>query len=215
MKRSTALLAAVLAGSALCAAAQAPAASTAAAPAGPVKIAVINFQAAVAQTNEFQRDFADLKKKYTPKRDQLQALSTEVENLKKQLQAGAATMPDAEKAAKAKAIDDKQKQLQRDAEDDQNDFQQEMQQTFGGVASKVGDVLVAYAQEHGFTVVLDGGEQQVPVVLYAVPSADITKAVIDAYNTKSGIPAPPAEPASAPASKPATSHPAAKPPVQH
>ena len=32
--------------------------------------------------------------------------------------------------------------------------------------------------------------QQVPVVLYANQSTDITKAVIDAYNTKSGIPAP-------------------------
>ena len=33
-----------------------------------VKIAVIAFQAAVTQTNEFQRNFADLQKKYEPKR---------------------------------------------------------------------------------------------------------------------------------------------------
>ena len=31
-----------------------------------------------------------------------------------------------------------------------------------------------------------------PTVLYAVPQTDITKAIIDAYNVKSGIPAPPA-----------------------
>ena len=140
MKPSTALLAAIFAGFALNAAAQAPAA--AAAPAGPVKIAVINFQAAVAQTNEFQRDFADLTKKFTPKRDQLQATSTEIENLKKQLQSQAATLSDADKASRARAIDDKQKKLQRDAEDAQNDFQQEMQQTYGTVAQKVGQVLI-------------------------------------------------------------------------
>ena len=34
----------------------------------PAKIAVIAFQVAVAQTNEGQRNFADLQKKYEPKR---------------------------------------------------------------------------------------------------------------------------------------------------
>ncbi|HEX7729049.1 MAG TPA: OmpH family outer membrane protein [Terracidiphilus sp.] len=210
MKPSTALLAAIFAGFALNAAAQAPAA--AAAPAGPVKIAVINFQAAVAQTNEFQRDFADLTKKFTPKRDQLQATSTEIENLKKQLQSQAATLSDADKASRARAIDDKQKKLQRDAEDAQNDFQQEMQQTYGTVAQKVGQVLISYSEEHGYTVVLDGGDQQAPVVLYAAPSTNITKEIIDAYNVKSGVPAPPPPAAGAPAApRPAAAKPAAKP----
>jgi outer membrane protein len=210
MKLTTALLAAVIAGSALGASAQAPA--TTAAPAGPVKIAVINFQAAVAQTNEFQRDFADLTKKFTPKRDQLQAASTEIENLKKQLQSQAATLSDADKASRARAIDDKQKKLQRDAEDAQNDFQQEMQQTYGTVAQKVGQVLISYSQEHAYTLVLDGGDQQVPVVMYAAPSTNITKEIIDAYNVKSGVPAPPPPAAGAPAApKPAAAKPAAKP----
>ena len=38
-------------------------AATAAAPAGPTKVAVIAFQVAVAKTNEGQRNFADLQKK--------------------------------------------------------------------------------------------------------------------------------------------------------
>jgi hypothetical protein len=65
-----------------------------------------------------------------------------------------------------------------------------MQQTFATVAGKVAETIDSYAKEHGYTLVLDGGNQQVPVVLYANQSTDITKAVIDAYNTKSGIPAP-------------------------
>ena len=57
------------------AAAQSPAVAAAApsetaAPAGPAKIAVIVFQEAVAGTNDFQRRFADLQKKYEPKRQQ-------------------------------------------------------------------------------------------------------------------------------------------------
>jgi outer membrane protein len=174
----------------------------------PAKIAVIAFQAAVTQTNEFQRNFGDLQKKYEPKRDHLKSLNDEIGTLQKQLQAQGATLSDAERESRAKAISDKQKQLQREQEDDQNDFQQEMQNTFNGVAQKVGEVLVAYAQQHGYTLVLDGGEQQAQMVLYANPATDISKAILDAYNLKSGVPAP-TQPAAA------TPKPATRPPAQH
>ena len=177
-------------------AAPAPAGTAAAAPAGPPKIAVVAFQVAVGQTNEFQRDFADLQKKYDPKRQQLKVLSDEVDNLTKQLQAQGDKLSDSERATRAKTIDDKKKQLQRDGEDAQNDFQQAMQEMYSGLASKVYDVLSAYAQQHGYTLVLDVAQQQTPV-LYAVDSTNITKPIIDAYNQKSGVPAPPAPPAGA------------------
>jgi outer membrane protein len=171
-----------------------------AAPAGPPKVAVIAFQAAVGQTNEFQRNFGDLQKKYEPKRQELKTLSDSIEALQKTLQTQSATLNDETREKDSREIAEKQKQLQRDQEDDQNSFQQDMQDTFNGVASKVGDVLIAYAQEHGYTLVLDGGDQQTQMVLYASPATDITKAILDAYNTKSGVPAPVAgQPATAPA----------------
>jgi outer membrane protein len=74
-----------------------------------------------------------------------------------------------------------------------------MQKTINTVAGKVGQVMTDYAEKNGFTLVLDAGDQQSTAVLYAVPSTDITKAVIDAYNQKSGIPAPPAADAPTPA----------------
>jgi outer membrane protein len=169
-------------------AATAPAAT--AAPAGPAKIAVVGFQEAVAQTNDFQRRFADLQKKYEPKRQEIKTLNDQITSLQKELQAQSATLTDADRATKAKLLDDKQKDLKRSGEDAQTDYQQDMQQTFGAVASKVAETLDAYAKEHGYTVVLDGGNQQLPVVIYANPAVDITKAVVEAYNVKSGIPAP-------------------------
>ncbi|MGB9406240.1 MAG: OmpH family outer membrane protein, partial [Terracidiphilus sp.] len=45
----------------------------------------------------------------------------------------------------------------------------------------------------GYTLVLDVSQQQTPV-LYVNNGYIITKAVIDAYNLKSGVPAPPAQP---------------------
>ncbi|HUB30355.1 MAG TPA: OmpH family outer membrane protein [Terracidiphilus sp.] len=218
MKPWMGLAAVLFSGFAMSVAAQTGAASTGASAAGsaaaadlPTKIAIISFQAVVTQTNEFQRNFADLQKKYEPKRTELKTLNDEIETLQKQLQAQGATLSDAERENRARTISDKQKQLQREQEDDQNDFQQEMQDTFNGVASKVGNVLVAYAQQHGYTVVLDSGDQQVQMVLYHSPATDISQAILDAYNTKSGVPAPAAGPPSAPTPRPS----APKPPAQH
>src|SRR6185437_14736893 len=103
MKRSIVLPVVLFSGSALFAGAQAPAAhpagaapATAASPAGPGKIAVIAFQVAVGQTNEFQRNFADLQKKWDPKRQELQTIDSQIANMTKQLQSQASTLSQAE-----------------------------------------------------------------------------------------------------------------------
>ncbi len=208
MKRSLVLIATLASGIALSAAAQTLTAPAASAPAGPAKIAVIAFQVAVAQTNEGQRNFADLQKKYAPKEAQLKTAGEEIDNLTKQLQAQAEKLSDTERASRAKVIDDKTKQAKRELEDAQNDMNSEMQEMYNALASKVYDALATYAQQQGYTLVLDVAQQQNPV-LYASDSTNITKAVIDAYNLKSGVPAPPPVPAGAVKTTPAATRPAA------
>ena len=225
MKHLLAPVVILASGMALSAAAQMPAApglsqapaSAPSAPAGPAKIAVIAFQLAVAQTNEGQRDFADLQKKYVPKETALKNLNDEIENLTKQLQTQGATLSEAERNTRAKTIDEKKKQLDRETEDLKNDGQQDMQDLYNGLASKVYDSMQAYAEKEGFTLVLDISPQQSPV-LYASEGSNITKQVIDAYNVKSGVPAPAPQTGaqtkpSAPATRPSTSAP--KPATSH
>ncbi len=188
MKRTLAIALTLASGLSLSAFAQ-TSARPAAAPATS-KIAVIAFQAAVAQTNEFQRNYADLEKKFTPKRDELKALNDQIEADTKQLQTSSTTLSESERASKAASLDAKKKQLQRDAEDAQTDFQQQMQDIFKGVAAKVYETMSTYAKQQGYSVVLDASQQENPV-LYAVDSVNITKQVLEAYNQKSGVPAPP------------------------
>ena len=199
MKRTLALALTLASGFALNAAAQTPAPAATAAPVAPVtaKVAVIAFQVAVAQTNEGQRNFSDVRKKFEPKQAQLKALNDEIEGLKKQLQAQGDKLSAAESATRTKAIDDKTKSLQRSAEDAQNDFQQEIQEMYNGLASKVYEVVETYAKEQGYTLVVDVSQQQSPV-LWAADSTNITQPIITAYNAKSGVPAPPPD-TSAPA----------------
>jgi outer membrane protein len=204
MKQSVAAVLVLASGFALSATAQSPAtpgppASTPAVPAvaRPSKIAVINFQLAVAQTNEGQREFVALQKKYAPKEASLKALSDEIDNLTKQLQTQGASLTDVERSTKAKSIDDKKKQLDRESSDLRDQGQQDMQDMYNALASKVYDVMQSYAEQEGFTLILDASQQQTPV-LWASDGTFITKQVIDAYNVKSGVPAPAAAQQAAP-----------------
>jgi len=193
MKRSLVIAILLASGLTLGAAAQTPAAP--AAPAGPSKIAVIEFEAAVASTNEGERNFADLKKKYV-----LKSQSDEIDSLTKQLQAQGSTLSEAARASQARTIDEKKKKLDRDAEDLRTQGAQEANDMYNALASKVYDVLSDYAKSQGYTMVLNRTQQQNPILI-ALPSIDISKAIIDAYNVKSGVPAQP-NPVAAPAAAP-------------
>lgn len=170
--------------------------TTTTAPAGPAKVAIILFQPAVAQTNEGQRDFGQLRSKFEPKQTQLKQQSDEIDSLKKKLQASGDKLSDSERQAQTRDIDAKEKALQLAAESAQNDFTGEMNDMYQQLAQKVYGVMQSYAQQNGYTVVLDASQQQSPV-LFASDSTNITEAVVQAYNAKSGVPAQPAQPAGA------------------
>lgn len=170
--------------------------------AGPTKVAIINIQAAIANTNEGQRDLDALQKKFEPKQIELKSLSDEVDNLKKQLAAQTDKLNDDERNKRVQTIESKQKTLQRNLEDAQNDYQSQSNEIAQRIGSKLMQSLDSYAKQNGFAVVIDVSSQQSPV-LWAAQSVDITKPVIDAYNVASGVAPPP------PSTKPAISAPSA------
>jgi outer membrane protein len=157
--------------------------------AAPNKVAIINIQAAIANSNEGQRDLEALQKKFEPKQIELKSLSDEVDNLKKQLAAQTDKLNDEERTKRVQAIDSKQKTLQRNLEDAQNDYQTQSNEIAQRIGTKVMQVLDKYAKQNGFAMVIDVSTQQSPV-LWAAQSVDITKPIIEAYNQESGVPAP-------------------------
>ncbi len=180
-----------------------------AAPAVPAsaKIAIIAFQQAVAATNEGQRNFAQLRVKFEPKQAALKAQSDEIDSLKKKLQDAGSNLSEPERDSQLRTIDEKTKSLQRSAEDAQNEASGAMNDMYQQLAQKVYAVFDAYSNHNKFTLVLDTSAQQTPV-LWANGSTDITKAVVDAYNVKSGVPPQPAAGASTPsAPRPSSSTP--------
>ncbi len=173
-------------------------ASSAPAPTGATKIAVIAFQPAVASTNEGRAAFAKIQQKFQPKQTELKGVSDQIDTLKKQLQASGSSLSPEARATQLRTIDDKEKSLQRQAQDAQSDFQQAMTEAYQGIAQKFYSVMQDYAQSNGYGLVIDMSTQQTPVV-WASKGADITEAVVKEYNDKSGVAAPAAQPAAAPA----------------
>ncbi len=175
-------------------AATAPAAA-AAVPAS-AKVGIVNIQAAIVGSNEGQRDFEELQKKFDPKRQELEGLNKEVDELQKKFNAQGDKLNDEARADLLKQIDSKKKQLQRNYEDANTDIQAQQNDIANRIGQKLVSVLDKYAKANGFTVVLDVSGQASPV-LWAASSVDITQSVVEAYNAESGVPAPPKKAAAA------------------
>lgn len=159
-------------------------------PSGPEHLRTISFSVAVMQTNEAKRDFEVLEKKFAPRQRDLQSLSSEIDELRKQINDLRARLSDSELNARTQTLAAKQKQLERAEEDYRNDSQSDGEQAFRRIGQKVFDFLQTYARDHGYTMVIDRGNENIPVVLFATPKADITNEVVSAYNAKAEIAAP-------------------------
>jgi outer membrane protein len=177
-------------------------------------IVTVSFNAAVLQTAEAQQQLSALQTKYAPRQAQLKTLSDQVGELQKQLQAASDKLSDTERASREQSLGIKEKQLQRDSEDYKTDSQTDSQQVFQGVAQKMFTFLQTYAQQHGYSMIVERGSDAAPVVWYVAGNLDITDALVKAYNAQSGVAAPAAtgaaKPAPASPQKPRTAAPAPK-----
>ncbi len=173
------------------------------------KIGIVSIQQAIVDTNEGQKEFSALETKFTPKKTELESQNAEVENLKKQYDAQKDKLSPEAGATQVKNIEAKQKLLQRNYEDAQTEFQQAQQEVVNRIGTKLLTVLEKYAKDNGYSVVLDVSNPQTPV-LWFDDRSNITKQVVDAYNTANPAAAPPSKGNAAPAGqRPAAARPAA------
>lgn len=179
------------------------------------KIGTINVEGAIFASNEGQRDFDTLSKKLEPKQTELKTKNDEIDSLKKQLNTQGDKLNEEAQASLRKQIDTKQKALERDAQDAQEDARGQENEIAQRILQKMAPMIVDYAKNNGFYLIIDASaNNQWPngPVLWNSGAQDITKAVVDAYNAKSGV-APPPKPAAGTGTRPAggaaTSKPAA------
>ena len=165
-----------------------------------VKIATINIQGALVSTKDGQKAGAELESKAAPKRKSVEARQNEINSLKDQLQKGQNTLSEAAKNDLYRTIDQKTKTLNRDMQDIQDELDQDQQKILNELGQKMIAVIGKYAQEKGYTMVLDVSNPQTPII-WASNSIDITKDIIELYDKDNG------------ATTTTTAAPSSKPPI--
>jgi outer membrane protein len=165
------------------------------------KIGIVNLEQAIYACNEGQRDFQTLEKKLEPKQAELKSMSDELDGLKKQLSAQGDKLNEEAHNNLVTQISQKQKVFDRTMQDARDDAQGQQQEIAQKVLQKLGPLLVKYANDNGYGLIIDSSKPwpDGPVII-AGRSFDITGAIVQAYNTESGVAAPAA-------SKPAATRP--------
>ena len=155
------------------------------------KVGIININEAIIGSNEGRRDMETLSKKFEPKQTELKSQNDELESLKKQLETQGPKLNDDAAATLKRQIETKQKSFDRAYQDFQEEAGNQQQEVAGRVLQKMAPIIVKYAQDNGFGVIVDTSKPWPQSnVLWWGEAVDITKPVVDAYNVQSGVPAP-------------------------
>jgi len=176
------------------------------------KVGAINIEGAIFGSNEGQKEVQTLQKKFEPKQSELKQQNDELDQLKKQLSTQQDKLNEEALANLKKQIEGKQKSFDRSMQDAQEEFGSQQQDIAGKILQKMAPVIMKYAQENGFGMIVDTSKPwpQSPI-LVAGEGVDITKQVVDLYNAQSGVAAPAAPSSTKPAAPKPSGAGAAKP----
>jgi outer membrane protein len=140
-----------------------------------LKVAVVNVQQAMLDSEELKKASADLEARYKPRQDELQKLQNDLQSIQQQLQSNKLT----QQAAADLQVQGtrKQRDAQRLSDDLQAEFDKDRQDILSKAAQRMQDVVKKLAEEKGYDVVVD-----VSQTLYFKPALDVTKDALTAYN---------------------------------
>jgi outer membrane protein len=180
----------------------------------PNKVGVIHFEGAISSTQQGQKALTDLATRYEPKKKELEKRQTDLSAKRDQLAKGATTMSEEAKQKLTTDIDQSTRVLSRDLDDAQNDYQQDVNRLLQDFYPRIKAILDKYAKDNGYSVILDIGAEQTPVV-YMSDAVDMTTEIVALYDKANPLPAgaaatPPAKPAAPAAAKPPAVAPAKK-----
>lgn len=167
-------------------------AAHAAAPAGPVKIGVVNVTRLMQDSPHARAAQETLQKEFGAEEREIQTLTASIQTRQEKLVKDQATMSDAQRTAAERDLRDSAIDLQAKQDKVQDKFTARRNEEMSKLQRAVLEEVQKYAQAQGYDLVLADG------VLYAGATLDITAPVLQALQARA-----PGAPAAAPA-RPAT-----------
>src|SRR5580692_9557247 len=150
-----------------------------------VKIAVINTQKALLETDDIKKAQLELEAKFKPSQDQMNKVQKELEDIQAQLQSGKLNeLGTQEINAEGQR---KQRDLQRLQQDLQEDVERERTEILQRAGGRMQEVVKKLAEEKGLDIVLDSSN----TVFFKAPF-EITTEATAAYNKAYPVTATPA-----------------------
>jgi outer membrane protein len=140
-----------------------------------LKVAVVNVQQAMLDSEDLKKASAALEAKYKPKQDELLKMQNDMQSIQQQLQNG--KLPQQAAADLQVQGQRKQRDAQRLSDDLQQEFDRDRQDVLAKAAQKMQAVVKKLAEEKGLDIVVD-----VSQTLYFKPALDITADALAAYN---------------------------------
>jgi len=142
-----------------------------------VKVAVINLQRAVLESEEIQKVSVAMEAKYKPRQLDLEKIQRDLQAIQQQLQAGAGKLTPQAEADLTSQGQRKQRDFQRMSDDLQADVNAERNDILGKSTQKMAEVVKKLAEEKGYDVVVD-----VSNTVYFKPALEITAEALAAFN---------------------------------
>ena len=140
-----------------------------------VKIAVINTQKALLETEDIKKAQLDLEAKFKPRQDQMVKVQKALEDIQAQLQSGKLNeLGTQEINAEGQR---KQRELQRLQQDLQEDVERERTEILQRAGTRMQEVVKKLAEEKGLDIVVDSGN-----TVFFKTTFEITTEATAAYN---------------------------------
>jgi outer membrane protein len=140
-----------------------------------LKVAVINVQKAMIDSDELKKVSAEMEARYKPRQDELTKLQSDLQSIQQQLASGKLSQQAGADLQAQGAR--KQREAQRLADDLQADVERERQEILQKASAKMNEVVKKLAEEKGYDVILD-----VTQAIYFKPTLEITSDALAAYN---------------------------------
>ena len=145
------------------------------------KIAVVNLSVALTATKDGKQATLDLDKKFEPQQKEVKTQEDEVARISAQLEKSGPVLSDDARAQLEQELADKQKKLDRYKRDAQEAVAGEEQKLVETLGQKLLVFIKKYAKDNGYTLVLDVGNPNTPV-LYNETAYDVTADLVSSYD---------------------------------
>jgi outer membrane protein len=140
-----------------------------------IKLAVINTQKALLETDEIKKAQLEMEAKFKPRQDQMLKLQRELEDIQTQLNSGKLNeLGTQELTAEGQR---KQRELQRDQQDLQEDVERERTEIIQRAGTRMQEVVKKLADEKGLDIVVDSAN-----TVFFKATFELTAEATAAYN---------------------------------